>query len=379
MKTKTGMALVCWLWCLSLIGGTAAFAASTPEKDWFIAIAGQQLGKAKITVSNFIGGSFAIEGDGFFYQPVSTFFHITDGQSLSVNYRGFIYGSLTLEDESAASIGTLTITKGKFTKIYDKLVLSGTLKLNSSAPKKITVVGRPMPSSFAVLTGKTIAGGISGKGIFSKGLDIQVKEEDALKFPFFKVTGQGEVNMGGTSTEIDVSGTFIIDPFQDNIKLANAYGTITVDNGPGFLGTGPMQGTLYNTTGFPRLKLYLKTPNYYCTLGGNLDIATSPILSVTPAGTMDFDSVAVGSTAEKKFTITNIGADTLDGEVTLAGDGFDIVSGDSTYLLAAGESTTVTIQFSPSSAIKYTGTATFTGGGGATRSLRGTGTAPSTQ
>ena len=132
MKTRIGTALICWLWCLSLIGGTAAFAASTPAGDWFIAITGQKHGKARITVLNdepfqLTASNIPIGGAGYFYKPSTTFFSIPNGQTLSVNHRGIITGSIELQDETSAKIGTLTITNGRFTKTYDKLVLAGLL------------------------------------------------------------------------------------------------------------------------------------------------------------------------------------------------------------------------------------------------------------
>ena len=385
MKTKIGIALICWLWCLSLIGGTAAFAASTPEGDWFIAITGQKHGKARITIpaDSYAGGSFNVEGAGYFYKPTTSFFRIAADQILSVNSRGIVTGSLELQDYSqTTSIGTLQITNGRFTKTYDKLVLAGRLTLDpATRPVKITLIGRPMPTSSAVLTGRTIQGGISGKGIFTKNFDLTVKEHEdddqpdlSLGFPFYTVTGGGSINVGGKETFATLSGMMIIDPLQDNIKLANAFGSITGD-----LGDGSMQGSLYNTTGFPRLKLYLKTPNYYCTLGGNLDIATSPILSVDPPKTMLFEDVTIDATEDQDFTITNIGAGTLAGEVTITGEGFEIVGSDTdsiAYSIEAGQETIVTIRFSPTEQKTYNGTATFTGGGLVTRSLKGTVAAP---
>jgi hypothetical protein len=95
-------------------------------------------------------------------------------------------------------------------------------------------------------------------------------------------------------------------------------------------------------------------------------------LSVTPAVTVAFGSVKVGSSDTEKFTVENTGNGTLVGSVTVPSP-FSIVSGG-TYSLAAGAKQTVTIRFSPTSDQSYKRTLTFTGDAGTTRTVTGTGT-----
>jgi predicted metalloprotease len=98
--------------------------------------------------------------------------------------------------------------------------------------------------------------------------------------------------------------------------------------------------------------------------------AVSPAISVTPAS-RDFGSVQVGSYADLTFTVQNTGGGTLTGSSSVPTP-FSIVSGGS-YSLTTNQSQVVTVRFSPSAAQSYNQNVTFTGGGGATRPVTGTG------
>jgi hypothetical protein len=102
----------------------------------------------------------------------------------------------------------------------------------------------------------------------------------------------------------------------------------------------------------------------------------APAISVTPAS-RDFGSVQVGSNADQTFTVQNTGGRTLTGSAIVPAP-FSIVSGSS-YSLTAGQSQVVTVRFSPTAAQSYSQNVTFTGDGGATRPVRGSGYNPPTQ
>ncbi len=95
-----------------------------------------------------------------------------------------------------------------------------------------------------------------------------------------------------------------------------------------------------------------------------------PVISVTP-GSQDFGNVNVGSFADRTFTVQNTGGGTLNGSASTS-DPFSIESVGS-YSLGAGSSQIVTARFSPTSAGAFMGNVTFTGAGGSTRILTGTG------
>ena len=98
----------------------------------------------------------------------------------------------------------------------------------------------------------------------------------------------------------------------------------------------------------------------------------TPVISVTPAS-RDFGTVAVGSHADRDFAVENTGGGTLSGSASVSAP-FSIVSGGS-YSLTAGQTQAVTVRYSPIAAGGHGDTVTFTGGGGVTRPVSGTGEA----
>jgi hypothetical protein len=99
----------------------------------------------------------------------------------------------------------------------------------------------------------------------------------------------------------------------------------------------------------------------------------APVLSVTPPS-LDFGNVTVGTTSDLNFTVTNTGGGTLTGTASVPAGPFSIAAG-ATYSIAAGATHTVTVRFAPTATGPVSATVTFTGGGGATRPVSGTGVA----
>lgn len=101
----------------------------------------------------------------------------------------------------------------------------------------------------------------------------------------------------------------------------------------------------------------------------SLKLITNPVtISVSPAS-QNFGSISVGATADRNFTVTNLGGGTLNGIVSVPSP-FSVVAG-SPYSLSANQNTTITIRYSPVSVGSNSQTVTFTGGGGATRPVIG--------
>jgi hypothetical protein len=100
----------------------------------------------------------------------------------------------------------------------------------------------------------------------------------------------------------------------------------------------------------------------------------SGVILVTPAS-QSFGAVAVGATANTTFTVQNIASGTLMGTASVAAP-FSIISGGS-YSLGAGQSQTVTVSYSPTTAGTNSQTVTFTGApGGGSGAVSGTAVAP---
>jgi hypothetical protein len=100
----------------------------------------------------------------------------------------------------------------------------------------------------------------------------------------------------------------------------------------------------------------------------------APVIAVTPSS-QGFGNVAVGSTADRTFTVTNAGGGTLTGSASTSAP-FSIV-GEGSYNLSAGASKTVTARFQPTAVAIVSGNVNFTYGDGSvfvSRGLMGTGT-----
>ncbi len=103
-----------------------------------------------------------------------------------------------------------------------------------------------------------------------------------------------------------------------------------------------------------------------------LPSAAQPVIAVTPAS-LDFGDVPVGGSADLNFTVENNGGGNLTGNASTSGP-FSIFSGDS--YLTTGQTQIVTVRFSPTSAGTFVGSVNFTGGGGVSRTVTGTGVEP---
>ena len=85
---------------------------------------------------------------------------------------------------------------------------------------------------------------------------------------------------------------------------------------------------------------------------------TTPAAGVLSASatTLTFGSVAVGSNAVQSLSITNTGANSVNvTNARISGSGFTVMSGSGAATIAVGQSATIQVQFSPSSAAAATG------------------------
>ena len=90
----------------------------------------------------------------------------------------------------------------------------------------------------------------------------------------------------------------------------------------------------------------------------------SPVLSVNPHS-LDFLTVTVGTSLDKTFTVQNTGGGTLTGSASTSAIPFSIV-GDNSFSLAANQTKTITVRFTPTSAGIFEGDVSITSDGGNT-------------
>ena len=167
------------------------------------------------------------------------------------------------------------------------------------------------------------------------------------------------------------SGTILITPLDDPAPPVS----LNIINGGFFapsLATlkGRFRAQYQDTHGQTVVKQFTKDASDYF-----LFMASGPTISVIPMS-QGFGNVIVGSSADRNFTVQNIGEGTLTGSGSTSAP-YIIMSGGS-YNLTAGQSQIVGVRFSPTSAGLFGGTVTFTGGGGANRTVTGTGVAAAT-
>lgn len=98
-----------------------------------------------------------------------------------------------------------------------------------------------------------------------------------------------------------------------------------------------------------------------------------PVLAVSPQ-TLDFGVVDVKSTSTRVFFVQNVGGGVLSGEAAVEPP-FEIVDGGE-YTLLEGQVANVTVAFKPDQKGEATQIATFTGGAGLNRTVRGQGVIP---
>jgi hypothetical protein len=111
-------------------------------------------------------------------------------------------------------------------------------------------------------------------------------------------------------------------------------------------------------------------------------VASSYTISVNP-GSLSFGSVADGSSAAQGFTVTNTGnANVAISGVTATGAGYSIVSGAGAVTLSPNQSTSVSVQFAPSTAGAVSGSVNIRSnatGSASSVALSGSGVAPPVQ
>jgi hypothetical protein len=83
-------------------------------------------------------------------------------------------------------------------------------------------------------------------------------------------------------------------------------------------------------------------------------------MAVSP-GHLNFAQTAPGQTSTAQFSITNHGSAELDGNVASPSAPFNILSGGGAFTLAPGSSMTVTLEFAPQVAGKFSDAVEVTG------------------
>jgi hypothetical protein len=172
------------------------------------------------------------------------------------------------------------------------------------------------------------------------------------------VTNTGDVAIEGIAA---TSPPFTIESGEAYTVLPGESHEVVVRFTP--IGNGAVSGALRLSGGGSAVVVLLAE--------GLLDNPDADI-SVTPLQ-VDFESVDVGSSATQTLTVTNGGQIVLEG-VASTSPPYSIVSGQ-TYTIFPGASHEVVVRFTPTESGASNGSLSLSGGGGATATLLGSGTA----
>lgn len=172
----------------------------------------------------------------------------------------------------------------------------------------------------------------------------------------FSVINAGQQSLTGLVT---VSSPFAIGSGSPFNVAAGQTGTVTVSFGPLVVGNFT-NSVVFSSNGGSSTN---------AVTGRAL---TAPQLGVAPSS-LNFGTIATGTTAQLTFVVTNSGGATLTGTATGLSAPFAVISGGS-YTVAGFGSTNVVVSFTPTSAASFSNSVIFASNGGAsTNAVLGSG------
>jgi hypothetical protein len=166
----------------------------------------------------------------------------------------------------------------------------------------------------------------------------------------------------GTSAVGSHAVSSAVDPF-----VSTASGDFHLKSGTWPIGAGTNLGSPYDFDGDGNSRGTLASWD----LGAYASGGTATPVLVLSSNQLDFGAVTIGTFKDLSVTVTNNGAGTLSGAVTVSTP-FSVISGGS-YSLTASQSQTVIIRYSPTATVTNTGSASLTGGNGGSIALSGSG------
>ncbi len=186
-------------------------------------------------------------------------------------------------------------------------------------------------------------------------------------------------NIWRVSQHENISQSYTFTSYENWLRIKPSSGTLTYQNDNDYIDIYIDTSKISNVKPLHKYTATVKLTStdpawstYYRTVTVWTAEEDSAIF-VTPSS-RDFGSIEIGSSSDKTFTVENIGGGDLVGSVSVSSP-FSVVSGGS-YDLSGGETKSVTVRFSPASEGAASKTASFSGGGGKTATVSGTGIAP---
>jgi|GEM_PF-5454963 len=247
--------------------------------------------------------------------------------------------------------------------------------------------GQTYPLAFYIMSQmKGGTGDILGAAVHATRHDwtieqIEIQQLDGDIGPIIAVSPDPVATFSATSgQQVIVPDAFVVSNYGDQ----NLVGSASVTSGPISIYSGSSYNIAPGDTSHVALNFTPgDTGQFYSNLsftgaGGAarsaMCVATDPdpVIGVGPTATVTMDSVILGHPpSHAVYSVANIGSGTLTGSATVQLP-FTVDSGGS-YALDAGESQSVYLSFSPDVADFYSELISFTGGGGAQRTVEARG------
>jgi hypothetical protein len=274
----------------------------------------------------------------------------------SVNFGNVNAGSSTAQNVQLANTGNSSVTVTQVAASGAGISVSGMATPFTLAPSQSVTLA----VKFAPTTGGTTSGSVT------------VTNNDGVN-AVAAVTGtQAQAGLSLTPTSASFGSVVTGNANSQTVQLKNSgTANLTVSQatvtGAGFSLSGlalpmtltPGQSGNFNVQYTPQstgsvsgaVSIISNAPNSPAAVAlSATGVAASYTISVNP-GSLSFGSVTEGSSAAQGFTVTNTGnSNVAISGMTAAGTGYAIVSGAGAVTLSPNQSTSVSVQFAPSSA-----------------------------
>ncbi|HKF25315.1 MAG TPA: choice-of-anchor D domain-containing protein [Candidatus Acidoferrum sp.] len=343
------------------------------------------------TAAGSVSGSLTITSDA--QTPTSTVSLSGNGMNasytmsltpVSVSFGNLNVGSSASQTVQLANTGNSSVTVAQVAASGSGISVSGVSAPVTIAPSQSV----PLTVKFAPTSGGAVAGSIT------------VTNSESVN-AVAAVTGTGvQAGISVTPSSADFGSVVKGNTNSQTIQLKNSgTASLTVSQvaatGSGFSANGvsvpltlaPGASSTFNVQFAPTasgaangsVSIVSNAPNSPATVSlSGTGAAATYTLSVNPPS-LSFGSVNDGSTASQSFSVTNTGNSSVSiSGVSAAGAGFSIASGASGVTLSPNQSTSISVQFAPTTAGAVTGSVAIAsnGTGSGSVALSGTGVAP---
>lgn len=332
--------------------------------EWWVFVTGEGSGAGAITFKDPAGGVVEVSG-AILTTSIGEPLRFERGAALQIGPKGKLSGRILLKDLYDVYVGELWILSGTVDVKFTSLSLKGVLTLVNGDSYSVRIKGKRMPETKPNFTGRTAMEGVlSGPGVSCRSLDVALGIEETLDFPFHVLTGGGTVLVDGFPINLSYLGVLARNPKPKGNNDTNVFGWLWTSEPT--IGDGPLRGTLrrYSVTlsdgtvkeTKPELTVRVEAARSL-NITARLAEQFGPVMAVTPY-MIDFGEVPNGQSTERFFVVTNIGTGVLQGEATVEGEGFTILSG-TPFTLYAGQSSYVIVQFTPDAPGIFNGVVSF--------------------